>query len=323
MADAAVSSPWHRGELAMQRRAGVAPEHAARVAPFLRTVLTDQHRAFYPLLPFIVAGAVDDAGLPWATILEGTPGFLQSPDDTHLRVAATPAADDPARAGFASGRAIGLLGIQLETRRRNRVNGRVANAIGAGFDLEVDRAYGNCPRYITTHELARGTATPAPADYADGLDAQARAAIARADMFFVASYADEGARGVDVSHRGGRPGFVDVDGDWLTVPDFDGNGFFNTLGNFLVNPRAGLLFVDFARGDLLQLTGHVELVFDGPLLARFAGAQRAFRVRVARLVRRRGALAWRGQAREASPASIPTGSWREARTRLAADAAPR
>ena len=63
------------------------------------------------------------------------------------------------------------------------------------------------------------------------------------------------AYGADISHRGGRPGFVRVDGDVLTIPDFRGNRYFNTLGNLIAEPRASLLFVDFETGDLLQLQG--------------------------------------------------------------------
>jgi len=58
------------------------------------------------------------------------------------------------------------------------------------------------------------------------------------------------------SHRGGNPGFVEVlDERTLRVPDYVGNGMFNTLGNFVSNPRAGLLFIDFEGGRTLQLIG--------------------------------------------------------------------
>jgi predicted pyridoxine 5'-phosphate oxidase superfamily flavin-nucleotide-binding protein len=307
------ASPWHRGELEMQRRAGVEPAQAARTAAFQRTILIEQHRAFYPLLPFVVAGAVDDAGMPWATVLQGAPGFMQAPDEIRLRIAAVPDEQDPARAGLGAGRPVALLGIQLETRRRNRLNGRIASADGSGLEIAVERAYGNCPRYITTRALAWTPPAAARPETASGLDDEARATIARADTLFVASYADEGGRAVDVSHRGGRPGFVGVDGDTLVVPDFNGNKFFNTLGNLLANPRAGLLFVDFERGDLLQLSGRAEVLFDSPLLAAFAGAERGWRVDVERLVRRRGALGWRGRGLERSPAVAGTGTWDEAR----------
>jgi len=318
MATAAVKSPWHEGELEAQRRAGVDPAYPARVAPFLRPWLNEQHQEFYPELPFVIAGALDDAGRPWATLLQGDPGFLQVRDETRLHVDAEPDADDPARAGFAEGREIGLLGIQLETRRRNRLNGHVARDGDPGFDVVVDRAYGNCPKYITTHELQWTPPQPRPAELRDGLDDEARATIAAASSFYIASHAGIEHGGVDVSHRGGRPGFVAVDGDWLIVPDFQGNQFFNTLGNLLVEPRAGLLFVDFANGDLLQLTGTAEVLYDSPLLARFAGAQRGFRVRVERLVLRRGVLAWRGDPLDPSPALARTDTWADLRAREAA-----
>ena len=318
----AAADPWHRGEREAQARAGVDPRHSAHVAPFLRRFLTEQHRTFYPLLPSLVVGAVDDGGWPWATILEGGPGFVQSPDDTHLRIAAQAAADDPARAGLAAGRAVGLLGIELSTRRRNRMNGRVEPDPRGALTIAVDQAYGNCPKYIHTRELERVEAdAPAPAEVLDALDDAARAAIRAAGTFFVASYVDDGRRQVDVSHRGGRPGFVDVDGDLLTIPDFVGNQFFNTLGNLLANPRAGLLFADFSTGDLLQLTGSAEVLFDSPRIADFAGALRLWQVRVQRVVRRRGALRWRGAVDEVSPEAEATGSWDDARTRPAPTAA--
>jgi predicted pyridoxine 5'-phosphate oxidase superfamily flavin-nucleotide-binding protein len=313
MTTADLPGVWHRGELEAQRRAGVDPAHTAKVTPFLRPFLNEQHRAFYPLLPFVVVGAVDDTGGPWATILEGPRGFLQAPDDRHLHIAAHPQPGDPARAGLAEGRAVGLLGIELATRRRNRLSGRVAHAGEDGLEIAVDRAYGNCPRFITTRELAWTMPVPAVPEERTGLDDEARATIAAASTLFVASSADVEAGGVDVSHRGGRPGFVAVDGDTLLVPDFDGNQFFNTIGNFVVNPRAGLLFADFERGDVLQLTGRVELLLDGAPFAGFEGAPRGWRVRVERLVRRRGALGWRGRVLEASPFSATTGTWAEAR----------
>ena len=79
--------------------------------------------------------------------------------------------------------------------------------------------------------------SPGPIERAGGLDADAAAVIAAADTFFVTSYVDvdgqESRRAVDTSHRGGRPGFIRIDGNVLTIPDFAGNQYFNTLGNLL------------------------------------------------------------------------------------------
>lgn len=317
MSAAGAGTGWHRGELAVQRRAGVDPARSAAAIAYTRAFLTPQHRDFYPRLPFVVVGAVDESGAPWATLLEGRPGFLQAPDDGHLRIAASPADDDPARAGLRAGDAVGLLGIELETRRRNRLNGTVEAADGQSLTVAVAQAFGNCPQYIPTRDLAY-VDTPAAVARAEELatlDDLAREAISRAPTFFVASYAEEGGRHVDVSHRGGRPGFVAVDGDMLTIPDFAGNQYFNTLGNLFANPRVGLVFPDFRNGDLLQLTGSAEIVFDGPEIAAFAGAERLWRVRVQRAVRRRGALYWRGVIRDESPEAALTGTWDEARAR--------
>jgi hypothetical protein len=154
------------------------------------------------------------------------------------------------------------------------------------------------------------------------LDSASRATIQAADAFFVASYADrEDRRQVDVSHRGGRAGFVRVAQDGsLTIPDFDGNLFFATLGNILLNGKAGLLFVDFKTGDMLQMTGDAELVLESPEIAAFQGAERLWTFRARRVVRRRGALAlrWTFQEDGWSPSSLMTGDWAQARDRLRA-----
>ena len=113
--------------------------------------MPDQHRDFYAQLPLLLAGAVDPAGDPWAGALEGEPGFAWSPDPRVLRVAAMPDADDPLAAGLGPGKALGLLGIELQTRRRNRVNGLVGLGRQA-FRGDGGASFGNCPQYIQTRE---------------------------------------------------------------------------------------------------------------------------------------------------------------------------
>jgi predicted pyridoxine 5'-phosphate oxidase superfamily flavin-nucleotide-binding protein len=269
-------------------------------------------------LPFIVAGAVDRAGDAWATILAGEPGFLQSPDPHRLSIAGARDPRDPADGGMNDGDAVGLLGIELHTRRRNRLNGMVRRADPRAFDVAVQQSFGNCPQYIQLRDFAfaRDPAIPpntAPEEF-DGLDDRARAMIAGADTFFVTSYVDGAAHGrsVDVSHRGGRPGFVRVGADGvLTIPDFSGNRFFNTLGNLIANPKAGLLFVDFATGDTLQLAGDAEVILESPEIASYLGAERLWRFAPRRILHRADALPlrWRFQPDGWSPQSLRTGSW--------------
>ncbi|WP_174873020.1 pyridoxamine 5'-phosphate oxidase family protein [Vogesella oryzae] len=310
------TSPWHRGERLLQQRLGVAEQMAAVGQRVIRDYMPEQHRQFYAQLPFLLLGGVDAAGWPWAGILEGTPGFVQSPDPRLLTIAAQPARDDPLRACLSPGAPVGVLGIELPTRRRNRMNGELQTVSAAGLTVAVTQSFGNCPKYIQQRDvslvpLPAGAA--APAEQHGALDEAARQLISGADTLFVASSfpgdASQPAASVDVSHRGGKPGFVRVEGNRLTIPDFSGNRFFNTLGNLLLNPKAGLLFIDFASGDLLQLTGRTEIVWQDDTLAAFAGCERAWHFTVEQMWRRRGALALRGQSPRLSPSLQHTGSW--------------
>jgi predicted pyridoxine 5'-phosphate oxidase superfamily flavin-nucleotide-binding protein len=212
---------------------------------------------------------------------------------------------DPAVRVLAPGAPVGLLGIALDTRRRNRANGVIREAGPEGFVLEVRQSFGNCPRYIHPRALLGVPPGAAVAEPLRGLDAAARAAVGRADTLFVASCARPGEPdgGADLSHRGGPPGFVRVDGDVLTVPDYPGNHYLDTLGNLLEVPRAGVVVPDFATGDLLHLGGEVELVWGGPEVGRHPGAERLWRLRVRAALRRRAAFPFRsaGEGRGSLP----------------------
>ncbi len=322
-----IPSPWHEGELQMQRRAGALEKMDELGRKWIRNHLTEQQQSFYPLLPFAVLGAVDKQGDVWATLRAGPPGFLSIPDETHLHVAAARDANDPAEAGMEDGDAIALLGIQLATRRRNRMNGRIQRSGPEGFTLAIRQAYGNCPQYIQCRDftfVAPEPAAPAIAPVVTTeFDDVTSAIVRNADTFFVASYTENanGQRGVDVSHRGGNPGFARLDADGgLTIPDFSGNLFFNSFGNFTVNPKAGLTFIGFETGDLLQMTGDVELIFEGSELAAFEGAERLWRFHPRRIVRRRQALPLRWSFMEDgwSPNTLASGTWEDAAKRMAA-----
>ena len=65
---------------------------------------------------------------------------------------------------------------------------------------------------------------------------------------------------------------------------------FQTLGNITANPRVGLLFLDFARGGTLQLTGSATIDWDAWRAAAFPGARRLIEVRIARAIAIAGAL---------------------------------
>jgi ferredoxin-NADP reductase/predicted pyridoxine 5'-phosphate oxidase superfamily flavin-nucleotide-binding protein len=314
-------SPWHAGERQLQEAVHATERMEVIGQKVIRDYMPDQHREFYQQLPFMVVGAVDADGRPWATLLEGPEGFVTSADPQHLFLATQPDSQDPAAAGLQAGNSIGMLGIELHTRRRNRINGVIQQASAAGFAVEVEHSYGNCPKYIQERSYTRVTVPaggkPPRQDFA-GLDEYSSALIRAADTFFIASYIehDDHSRSVDVSHRGGRAGFVRVEGNRLTIPDYAGNLFFNTLGNLQANPIAGLLFVDFATGDMLQVSGRTEVLLDSPLTKSFEGAERLWTVEVEHVVLRPAAVSIRWQFHDYAPTSLATGTWAETEERV-------
>ena len=301
-------SVFHRDERLVQRRAGFDLVTAA-----IRPFMPEQHRDFFAHLPYLFVATLDHAGWPIATLVSGASGFVHSPDPVTLRIDARLPSADPAAAGLIAGQEIGLLGIDLATRRRNRANGSISRTDATGFTVAVHQSFGNCPQYIQ-----RRTVQSAP-DWAPGavrsmatLDAAAWRLIEQADTFFVASRSgpDNGAAGgVDVSHRGGLPGFIHADGDTLVIPDFRGNRFFNTLGNLLGEPRAALLFIDFTTGDLLQLQGLAEIDWSDAASRHVAGAERSWRFRPTYAWHRSAAIPLRWEFVDYAPTTQRAGSW--------------
>ncbi len=310
---------FHPGECRVQARVGVRDRMAAIGENAIRTSMPEQHRTFFAQLPFVMVGSTDAEGQPWASILTNPPGFIGSPDARHLLIRARPAVFDPLRETLATGAPIALLGIEQPTRRRNRMNGIIERMDDDGLLVGVQQSFGNCPKYIQARRVEyRAIESTGTVHSATALNEATRKIIARADTLFIAS-AHPGAHhgtarshGVDVSHRGGKPGFVRAEGDdTLTFPDFAGNRFFNTLGNIMLNPRAGLLFIDFETGDLLYLAADAQIVFESPEMEAFAGAERLlrFKVRHVRHVVASLPLRWSREV-EISPFLAETGKWK-------------
>ena len=289
---------FHAGEIELQRAAGSA-DRLARVGPqVIRARLPEQHREFFPLLPFVIVGSLDARGQPIASLLSGPPGFVTSPDPSQLRINAPIPRGDPLAQNLAPGAPLAMLGIQPHTRRRNRANGRVAQHDPSGFTLAVEQSFGNCPKYITQRELAYAGSTTAGCigepRVTSMLAPEQRALLEQADTFFIASAHPDAARapaaahaaahGLDVSHRGGPPGFVHfIDDATFIIPDLRGNDFYNTLGNLRLQPLAGLLFIDFERGDLVGIEASAEAVVGDHPMAHPAASGRIVRFRVERV----------------------------------------
>jgi len=315
-------SPFHPGEQTVQRRIGVRDQVERAGRNMIRDSMPAQHRELSEALPLLVVGSVDGTGRLWASLLSGEPGFVRSPSAKLLQIKAQPALGDPLREQLTLGSPLGLLGIQLETRRRNRANGRIVARDDDSFTMEVEQSFGNCRQYIQAREPRFDADSRAGnlAAETSQLSARARELLANADTLFIstasaAPAAGRDGEGVDVSHRGGRPGFVRVSeephGTRLTIPDFRGNFIFNTFGNLEVNPRAGIVCPDFRTGDVLSLTGTARVIWDGPAVDAFEGAQRLliFDVESGWFLER--ALRLRFEGLVPSPDLVETGIWAE------------
>lgn len=275
-------SPFHAGEQKVQTKVGVRDQMERKGRAVIRSFMPDQHREFFASQPFLVLSSADREGQPWASMLFGAPGFMTSDEPDLLKVEAWPTSGDPLLYGLHNGAPIGGLGIELPSRRRNRVNGRIEECRNdIGFTLRVQQSFGNCPKYIQARapQPRLNSDRPQAIQRNDHLVKTDIDLIGAADTFFIASRsaALDGSRsnGLDVSHRGGLPGFVQVVSDHeLCFPDYKGNLLFNTLGNLLVDPRAGLLFVDFRDGTILQLSGRARVVWDVPAALALSGVER-------------------------------------------------
>jgi predicted pyridoxine 5'-phosphate oxidase superfamily flavin-nucleotide-binding protein len=312
------ASPFHEGERAVQARVLVRERIEQTGRRLLRDFMPEEHREFFEDLPFLIAASEAEEGDVWASLLVGEPGFVRSPDPRRLRVAHRPLPGDPLAGNLRVGAPLGLLGIELATRRRNRANGRVLSVDRESFEVAVEQSFGNCKQYIQARAgaFAEPSSVRPPVREGSLLSPMAVEVLRRADTTFIATASSHaalgGKEGLDASHRGGLPGFIRVDvgggESVLTLPDFSGNFMFNSFGNLEVNPHAGFLALDFARGFVLSLSGSARVIWNGPEVASFAGAQRLLEFRP------KSGLLWSDVLRgwsepELSPHLARTGRW--------------
>jgi predicted pyridoxine 5'-phosphate oxidase superfamily flavin-nucleotide-binding protein len=262
-ADRSTDGGFHAGELAVQQRAGVEHE-AARLAGMLAPVeLVGGIVGFLADRTFVVITARDAAGRLWTSPLVGEPGFLAVSSPTELTVRASIPAGDPLHA-LPVGQPVGAVVVEFAARRRVRINGTLARVTADHLMIRVEQAFGNCPRYIQPRVLVpdRLDRTTDDVRLGDALAPEDVELITRSDTFFLGTVHPD--RGADASHRGGDPGFVRVRDGRLSWPDHPGNNMFTSFGNLAVDPGAALLFLDFATGRTLHLSGTAEVEWDAP-----------------------------------------------------------
>lgn len=256
---------YHAGEIEIQKRVG-----EERMADANGRVITNRIIKgainFIEKQPMVVVSSVDSTRNVWVSLLIGDYGFVSVPDPARLSFNKDLIQSDPDDQFYENAGANGYMGtlfIELATRRRFRINGTVYSTKHA-LELSVEEAYPNCPKYIQQRVISNPNGfqkTVARKTTGKLFTDEIKTWIHSADTFFVGSQG--GNQQLDVSHRGGPPGFIEImDDQTLKIPDYQGNSMYNTLGNILQNPNTGLLFIDFKSRRTLQLTGKAELLFD-------------------------------------------------------------
>lgn len=273
-----IENPYHESELLVQQRVGVL-ETGRRNGQVISDSIIPGALPFISQQPLAVLGSLDKEFNLWASLLIGQPGFMTAVDERTVEFDLSASAEnsaDPFWANIEDQPQVGMLLIELGSRRRLRINGRIQRSAPERLRLDVEAAYPNCPKYIQRRHIAIGNSKPSGEPLqGSALDDARQRLIGSADTFFVASAHPD--QGVDASHRGGNPGFVQVLADRkIRVPDYLGNSMFNTLGNFTANPRAGLLFLDFENDRTLQLTGRPEIRWDLDDLRQETGGTKRF-----------------------------------------------
>jgi predicted pyridoxine 5'-phosphate oxidase superfamily flavin-nucleotide-binding protein len=297
-----VQGIYHAGELAVQARAGV-QGMAQWVAGAIGTTMKPVAQEFLNQQPMAFVASIDAERRVWASVVVGLPGFMEAIDEKTVRIHAAPTVGDPLHDNLVENPDFGLLIIEFATRRRMRINGQAAVQPDGSFLVHAQQVYANCPKYIQARRVEVSTPdeqNTSDVSRTDQLTAKQQRWIARSDTFFIASAHPLG--GADASHRGGNPGFITLaDAETLIWPDYVGNNMFNTLGNIVANPQAGLLFLDFDTGSTLQLTGEANIIWDIGQILEYKGAERLVSYRIEHVLEIKRALPLRWQFESYSP----------------------
>ncbi|HKT11101.1 MAG TPA: pyridoxamine 5'-phosphate oxidase family protein [Terriglobia bacterium] len=294
---------YHAGELAAQTRAGVS-EQAKQIGATIRADMPKIAREFLQDQRMVVLAAPDSMSQVWVSALCGPPGFVQAAGTQTIEIRSTIAPDDPLAENLMHRSEIGLIAVEFPTRRRMKAKGKSERASDGTLIVHVARVYSQCTKYIQVREPISDSGHSAEGRevvHSQILSPGQQKWIASANTFFIGSFNPQ--TGADASHRGGNPGFVKVTGpETLVFPNYWGNSMLNTLGNITLDHHTGLLFIDFATGSTLQITGSASVIWDRDRVADFPGANQLVEFRIRQIIERPSALPlkWRFVAYSAS-----------------------
>jgi uncharacterized protein len=256
---------YHSGEREIQNIVGEVPI-ADRNGAIITDTIVKGAINFIEKQPMAIVSSKNNEGELWTSLLIGNFGFTKVPNPNSIvfeKENICSNADDIFYTNIQSQNQIGSLFIELDTRRRFRING-LCSLNNSQIDIKIKEAYPNCPKYIQRRVISLPEYfKKAISNSVEGIELSDVAIkwITNADTFFVGSTSIEGR--LDASHRGGNPNFIEVlHNGTLKIPDYSGNSLYNTFGNIVQNQNTGLLFIDFDKGETLQLTGKSTLLFN-------------------------------------------------------------
>ena len=261
-----MTTVFHQGELLIQAESGVDQRIHKMGNKLIRDHIIDQHKEFFEHLSYVFIALHDEYGRPWVSVVQGDSGFIDSPDQKTLNISGEVIAKEALCLQTHNDMPIGIVGLDLSNRRRNRLNGNLnAGSRDDFLSISVAHSFGNCPKYIQVRDFI--------SSFRQGISEQQQGVqqhfcefsehdinlITQADTLFIASSEKPGGD-LDVNHRGGKPNFVHVENNkqfWFN--DYPGNNYFQTFGNIHIHSNIGLMFIDFDSGDLLLMSGKAHL----------------------------------------------------------------
>ena len=269
---------FHSGERAVQELLGV-KNISDSVGQIIQPVISERFKLFLNQQNMLMIGSMDKEGKVWGSFLAGNPGFIQVTGPNTLRIHGNIDKSDLLYSNIRFNKNIGINVIDFSSRIRIRINGSVSNDyMSETLEIKTEHVYGNCPKFIQARHFMYDPTrneTVKITNQNDRLNKYQRDWIRKSDTFMIASSNSVGE--MDISHRGGMPGFIHVlDESLIIFPDYSGNMMFNTLGNIIQNPSIGLLFLNFDTGDTLQITGKAKVTWNPEKrdISKFPGAQR-------------------------------------------------
>ncbi|NOY48506.1 MAG: pyridoxamine 5'-phosphate oxidase [Chlorobi bacterium] len=255
---------FHKGEIAVQQKVGE-QIMASSVGRIISDKIPKRVNRFIEEQPMIIVSSTDKFDHIWTSVLFGNIGFTSVLKENTISIEKSniySTITDVFFDNIKEQKEIGTLFIELSTRRRFRINGTL-QLTDSVIEVSVQEAYPNCPKYIQQRVVN------VPKDYKQPkaviengttINQQIKDWIIQSDTFFIGSKSNNNK--LDASHRGGNKGFIEIIDNTLKIPDYKGNSMYNTLGNIHQNSKAGLLFIDFEKGKILQLTGKSNLLFE-------------------------------------------------------------